>query len=65
MIKIMIYYLLSEKNIIDHNKNVSVRMCFGSFEAWAKLAQQCVPIGIHLEITNKELINAPSGTLGQ
>ena len=33
--------------------------CFIHFEAWAKLAQQClvyVPLGIHLEPINKELM---------
>ena len=35
-----------------------------SFEAWAKLAQQwlvCVPLGIHIEAVNKDLMK--SGTI--
>ena len=54
----MIYYLLSEEVYIYHNGNVSVTMgmCLRAFEAWAKLAQQCVlcvPLRIHLEQFNR------------
>ena len=52
----MIYYLLSEKLYMYHNGNVSVRMNLRSFESWANLSQQCVPVGIHLELINKELM---------
>ena len=47
---------IRKKIYIYQNENVSVRMGLRSFEASAKLSQQCVPVGIHLELINKELM---------